>query len=307
MAKKRQKIIQDWQLIQRQSLSLNAKVHMSKDRIKQWYNHWNGLVYVAFSGGKDSTVLLHLVRSIYPDVPAVFCNTGLEYPEIIRFVRSVDNVVWLKPHKTFKKVLEEHGYPVISKDVSKKIQTLRNNKNNETAYNLHIKGIKRDGTKAASINVLKEQYRYLIDAPFKISAYCCQIMKKAPFNKYAKQTGRKPYIGILAQESRQRTLTYLQYGCNTYDAEHPTSWPLAFWTEDDIWEYIHKNNVEYCKIYDGQNITRTGCVYCMFGVHLENYPNRFQQLKKTHPRFHKYCMEKLGLKDVLDFIGVPYE
>jgi len=71
-----------WQLRQMQSLPLEAKIIKSQMRIREWYEHWSGDVYVAFSGGKDSTVLLHLTRQLYPDVPAVFCDTGLEFPEI---------------------------------------------------------------------------------------------------------------------------------------------------------------------------------------------------------------------------------
>lgn len=69
-------------LKQMQALPLEAKVRMTKTRIRDWYEYWNGLVYVSFSGGKDSTVLKHLVDSMYSDVPTVFVNTGLEYPEI---------------------------------------------------------------------------------------------------------------------------------------------------------------------------------------------------------------------------------
>lgn len=89
-------------LAQRQSLPLEAKIEMSKKRIREWYEHYDGDVYVAFSGGKDSTVLLHLVRSMYPDVEAVFSDTGLEYPEIREFVKTIDNVTWVKPKKNFK-------------------------------------------------------------------------------------------------------------------------------------------------------------------------------------------------------------
>lgn len=86
-----------WELRQKQSLPLEAKIIMSQRRIREWYEAWEGDVYVSFSGGKDSTVLLHLVRELYPEVPAVFVDTGLEYPEIRQFVRSVDNLECLKP------------------------------------------------------------------------------------------------------------------------------------------------------------------------------------------------------------------
>lgn len=76
-------------LAQMQSLPLEIKIQMTKRRIREWYEAWDGNVYVSFSGGKDSTVLKHIVDSIYKDVPAVFVNTGLEYPEIQRFVKDV--------------------------------------------------------------------------------------------------------------------------------------------------------------------------------------------------------------------------
>ena len=85
---------------------------MSKRRIKQWYEAFDGKVYVAFSGGKDSTVLLHLVRSIYPNVQGVFIDTGLEYPEIRDFVKSTSNIEWIKPKLTFKQVIDKDAYPV---------------------------------------------------------------------------------------------------------------------------------------------------------------------------------------------------
>ena len=79
-------------LKQRQSLPLHLKIELSKNRIKQFYEHFDGKVYVSFSGGKDSTVLLHLVRSLYPEVPAVFVDTGLEYPEVRQFVKQTESL-----------------------------------------------------------------------------------------------------------------------------------------------------------------------------------------------------------------------
>jgi len=106
-------------LKQRQSLPLDIKVRMTQQRIREWVNEF-GIdgVYVSFSGGKDSTVLLHIAREIYPDMKAVFVDTGLEYPEIREFVKTFDNVDWIKPKMNFKQVIEKYGYPFISKEVS---------------------------------------------------------------------------------------------------------------------------------------------------------------------------------------------
>ena len=112
-----ERTIQDLQ--QMQGLPLNVKIRMTKSRIRQWINEYGeDGVYVSFSGGKDSTVLLHLVREDYPNVKAVFVDTGLEYPEIRQFVKNFDNVEWLKPKMGFKQVIQKYGYPFISKEVS---------------------------------------------------------------------------------------------------------------------------------------------------------------------------------------------
>lgn len=106
-------------LAELQGYPLSVKLSLTKQRIREWINKFGeDGVYVSFSGGKDSTVLLHIVREMYPNIPAVFVDTGLEYPEIRQFVRGFDNVTWLKPKKNFRKVIEDYGYPFISKEVS---------------------------------------------------------------------------------------------------------------------------------------------------------------------------------------------
>lgn len=110
-----------------QALPLDLKVARTKQRIREWVDYWGkDHVCVSFSGGKDSTVLLHIVREMYGDeIPAVFVNTGLEYPEIQRAVRSYPNVVVLTPEMNFREVLSRYGYPVISKEVSNCIEATR--------------------------------------------------------------------------------------------------------------------------------------------------------------------------------------
>lgn len=110
------------ELEEMQRLPLQRKIQIATARIIEWYQHYDGKVYVAFSGGKDSTVLLDIVRRIYPDVPAVFSDTGLEFPEVREFVKSCENVTIVRPEMNFRKVIEVYGYPVVSKRVANTVE-----------------------------------------------------------------------------------------------------------------------------------------------------------------------------------------
>ena len=295
--------VEHWQLLQRQSHSLPVKIQMSKGRIREWHEHWDGEVYVAFSGGLDSTVLLHLVRSIYPDTLAVFHNTGLEYPEIVSFVKTKDNVEWTRPKIHFKEVIQKYGYPVVSKRIAQYIGDVQRARGETATKRLRLTGIKTDGTKSP-MSMISKKWQYLCDAPFKVSDRCCNVMKKNPAREVEKR-GLYPFLGTRVEESQQREQMYYMHGCNAFDLSHPRSTPIAFWMDQDIRDYIKEFDLPYSKIYD-MGYTRTGCMWCMFGVHLEKEPNRFQRMMKTHPKLYTYCMEKLGLAEVLDYIHVPY-
>ena len=114
-------------LYQMQALPLQAKISMTKARIRGWYDNYDGQVYVSFSGGKDSTVLVDIITKMgYTDIPLVFVDTGLEYPEIREFVKGYgDRVTWLRPKMNFKQVIEKYGYPMFSKEISRCIADSR--------------------------------------------------------------------------------------------------------------------------------------------------------------------------------------
>ena len=363
-------------LKQMQSLPLDYKILLTKQRIEAWYQTWTkytihdkdtdtmrfvtidnrdfhwadakarfkmkdsesiyevepGQVYVSFSGGKDSTVLKHIVDSMYDGVPALFVNTGLEYPEIQKFAMSQPNVITVRPEMRFDQVVKEYGYPVVSKTISKKVGTVRRNGKGCQTYEFFKGTAKTAEGKPSLFNCKK--WDFLCDAPFDVDYFCCEIMKKRPLKAYQEESGRKPIIGTLAAESKTREAVWRRNGCNAFGGSHPSSQPLSFWTEQDILHYIKEFNVPYCSVYgdivsmddEGNEYCttgcdRTGCIFCMYGCHLEKEPNRFQRLKETHPRQYDFCInggemvdgkwqpnkKGLGLGHVLDYIGVDYK
>lgn len=300
-----------------QSLPLEVKIRKSKQRISEWIEEFGeDGVYVSFSGGKDSTVLMDLVRSDYPNVEAVFVNTGLEYPSVRKFAESKDNVTVIRPKMNFREVIINYGYPVISKEVSLFIHEMQmpQTEKNYNTRNLRLKGIRSDGTKANN-GKIPDKYMFLIKAPFKISNQCCNMMKKKPAKLFEKENGKKPFIGTMADESRVRERQWLKNGCNAFNIKNPASCPISFWTENDVLTYIHEKNIPIAEAYGevvvkgsecGQisianmlsdyrecqfcttGRSRTGCVFCMFGIVQDL--KRFVQLKEMEPKLYSYVM-----------------
>lgn len=301
---KEEAVIRSAKLKQLQCLDLNSKIKLAEKRIRDWHEMNDGNVCVSFSGGKDSTVLLHLVRSIFPDVPAVFCNTGLEYPEVVRHVHTIDNVTIIRPEMTYKEVLEKYGYPLVTKSIANKIEQYRNTKSKKVRQNLLNKNL--------SMYYISAKWQRLIESDLKISAKCCDIMKKKPLKKYQKEHGLLPFVGTMAYESKHREQAWILKGCNIAGYR---SAPLSVWNEQDILKYIYIHKLPIPKVYGeviqnekGEFQTtgcrRTGCVFCMFGVHLEPHPNRFEQLRETHPKLYEYCMKELRLDIPLREVGI---
>ena len=280
-----------------QAWSLERKIQVTQTRLIEWYQKFQGKVYVSFSGGKDSTVLLHIARQLYPDIEAVFVDTGLEYPEIREFVKSFDNVTWLRPKMNFHDVIKTYGYPMISKEVSRYISVACRCPNGKTAMKFTANN-PHDAKYGGRYSVVK--WNKLTDSEIPISHKCCDVMKKDPVKKYEKASGNKAILAIMATESNLRKNAWMANGCNAFDAKRPNSQPMSFWTEQDVLEYLRRYEVPYASVYgdiieeNGKLKTtgreRTGCVFCGFGAHLEKEPTRFQRLKETHPKLYNYCL-----------------
>ena len=126
-----------------------------------------------------------------------------------------------------------------------------------------------------------------------------------------------PIIGIMLSDSSQRKMGMgQQAGCNLYDSKHPISRPLKNWTEQNVLEFIYLKKIPIAPVYgevirmeSGEYKTtgeqRTGCMFCAFGAHLEKSPNRFERMKISHPQHYSVCMNQLGMREPLQYIGVP--
>lgn len=298
-----------------QAMPLDIKIGLTRNRIREWVREYGtDGVYVSFSGGKDSTVLLHIVREMYPEIEAVFVNTGLEYPEIQKFVKTFDNVTILRPTMRFDEVIKKYGYPLIGKEVSQTIWYAR--RGSAWAKN-YLEGKDSNGEAHELKQNMYAKYKPITETDFAVSDKCCRVMKETPSDEYAKKTGKKPIIGTMAAESKKRETAWLKTGCNAFNSKSPISKPMSFWTEQDVLQYIKKYNIPIAPVYgdvvyaedpeqmrieemgvDGcgseqlatTGCDRTGCIFCAFGCHLEKEPSRFQRLKQTHPRQYAYCI-----------------
>ena len=241
-----------WQLAQMQGLPLELKVKKTVLRIREWYEAWDGDVYTSFSGGIDSTVLKDIVDGMGLNIPSVFVDTGLEYPEVRNFAMSQSNVTVLHPSMNFRKVIMEYGYPVVSKEVAQVVREAKIGlERNDGSYAFRI--AKLNGTlKDKNGNPSKfnmKKWKFLLDAPFDISEKCCKVMKKDPCKEYEKKTGRKPIIGTMAEESGIRLQRWMRHGCNAFEGDRPASNPLSFWTHKDILLYIVTRKLPYARVY----------------------------------------------------------
>ena len=298
--------IPGWMVKEWMGESLSQKIDRSNIIIKRFYDAVGGEVHISDSGGKDSLVQRHLVRSLYPDTPAVHVAVPRD-PDTVKYVKTIDNLETLVPKHSYAEVVKRWGYPVVSKEVSKNISRYCSSRNrgDEGMMRYRLTGNHPDGRTGLSMGVIPKKWQFLVDAPFKISDVCCDVMKKKPLVTYEKKHGTKPFMGILAEESDRRMRKYREFGCTILTEGKEKCMPLSHWTEKDVWDYIKLNDLEYSSIYD-KGESRTGCIGCMFGCHLEGKPNRFQRLYHRWPKLYDYYMNRVGLGKVLDYVGIDY-
>lgn len=307
-----------------------------------------GLNYHVSVGGLDSITLLLFLRSIGIDAPAISAS-HLEDVSIQRVhkqlgverlepIKRADGTYWTKT-----KVIQEFGFPVLSKELAAKIELLQHpTEKNVTVRHAIITGEtgefggNRKNTRMKLSQKWLEKFGGADEegaalgyqaAPFDVSSKCCYYLKERPCDIWAKEHNSVPFLGLMASEGGRRAKSLKMNGCNYFGESTIRSAPFAIFSRQDILQLALDLNVPVPEIYgeivrdaDGTLRTtgaqRTGCAMCGFGIHMEKRPNRFDALRKRNPKEWEFLMKRLctdengeeyGWGKVLDYIGVGWE
>lgn len=333
------------EFLQKQSLPYELKVQHARQRAWEFYEtihgNYNANCHISV-GGLDSITLLVFLRSIGINVPAI--SVSILENKSIQEIHKQLGVQSIKPYKTKKQVLNELGFPVISKAKANKIEYLLN-PNSEKITFIHaiMTGDMGEQGNFQHSNRIKLPDKWIklfggnyaehrpdleCKVPdFKVSAKCCHYLKEKPADDWAKQHNSYPYLGLMASEGGQREMALIKNGCNYYGKNTIRSCPFAIFTRQDLLRLALDLNVPVPKAYgdikvdaEGNLYTtraqRTGCSMCGFGIHLEKRPHRFDRLREDNPSEWHYWMyecctddndNKYGWGKVLDYIGVEWE
>jgi 3'-phosphoadenosine 5'-phosphosulfate sulfotransferase (PAPS reductase)/FAD synthetase len=278
--------------------------------IDSFYLQNDGKIYVAYSGGKDSEVLRDLVLSIYPNIKCVFVDTGMEIETREHAIKKSSDII--KPKKHSYEIWKKYGLPFPSKQQANFLYKIQTTKSDYLRSRL-MTGIMKDGSK--TMFKLSEKWKPLINSGFKFSDKCCYYLKKEPFKRFNKMSGLAPVIATMAEEGFERKKMYLQNGCINLKTNQCT--PLGFWTEQDILEYLVTRDIDYCKSaygeivkkdgkYETTKARRTGCFNCLYGIHLENKPNRLERMKISNPIMWLSLIKGQKIGELLDKCNIPY-
>ena len=246
--------------------------------------------YVSFSGGKDSTVLSALIDLALPGnhIPRVFINTGIEYREIVNFVKGIGErdtrLEIIQPLQNIRDMLSTYGYPFKSKEHSQKVAVYQNSGMGKTVLNYLGKGTKKTFLCPETL-----KYNFTPDFKLKVSDKCCFKLKKEPADKWSKEHDRPITITGIRQEEGglRKSVTscavFYDDKCKELHKFHPLL------VVDDEWinEFVEKYNIELCKLYyPPYNFTRTGCKGCAYNKDLQKQLDVMEELM---PNEKKQC------------------
>lgn len=329
----------------RQTWPYEAKVRHARRMVDNFYgeicNVQERNVHVSV-GGLDSITLLIFIRDVcHLDVPGISVSC-LEDKSVQKIHKEL-GIECLKPLKSKVEVLQEFGWPVLSKEIAGKISLLqRATEKNATVRHAILTGETGEygGNKTGSRMKMSQKWLEKFGgadpegaalgyaaAPFKVSDRCCYYLKERPCDIWAKEHNSVPYLGLMASEGGRRAKSLAMNGCNYYSKSATRSAPFAIFSRQDLLQLALDLNVPVPEIYgtierdeSGRLYTtgaqRTGCSMCGFGVHLEKRPHRFDRLYERNPKEWEFWMknavvdpetgERYGWGRILDYIGVPW-
>jgi len=293
-------------------MSLDDRIRDACHRIEELYYETGGKCYVSFSGGKDSTVLLALIKmceeiyTIPPNaIPAVFSNTGIELGITVGFVKWVkdnyySNVQVIHPVKPFGWVMENKGKPVRSKIKSEVLHAYQHSRTDASILNLFYGETTTGKTMRKTRVADKDMHMLHKDFSIMASNGCCKYMKKTPFRQYEKLNAIKGcFVGMRmaeggARESRAAIRVKEGGKLCTYEKGGVTfKAPIMDWANKDVDEFVEKYNVPLSDAYTKYGFTRTGCMACPFALDVDN---SLKYLFYHEPNRYKAAM--YWLKDV---------
>lgn len=249
-------------LAELQKLDLDGKIALANQVIKTLLEATDR-VAVAFSGGRDSLVALHLTLQVYPIIPVMFVNTSIEFPETLSYVRQLAeawrlNLFEVKPQVNFWRLTEEQGIPVAGRG-------------NTTFM--------RDLSQRAGV---------------KLSNSCCRRMKETPARQFYREHRIEGVVtGLRVSESLMRKMNFADYGALRYSTTYGTlvSWPLYAWTDRDISDYIALHGLPVNPLYE-MGYNRVGCWACLQDMFYKD--SRLFTLQKQHPNLYEAVKRKFG-------------
>ena len=247
-----------------QEIPYRLKIQYAIGKAQEFFEELDGKVFCSVGGLDSITLLLFLRKHVDPNIPGVTISV-LEDKTVRAVHKQLDNMIYLKPYKSKVQVIREHGYPVISKEKAGKIQLLQNpTEKNATVRHAIMTGETgayggwRTGTKMRlpqkwlDLFAGPENAKYGTNyqtAPFRVSPDCCYYMKEKPADDYAKKTGLKPYMGLMASEGGQREKALIKNGCNYYGKTVIRSCPFAIFQRQDILQLALDLKVPVPEIY----------------------------------------------------------
>lgn len=255
--------------------------------INEQYDLLNN-AYISFSGGKDSVVLSHLIDLALPGnkIPRVYANTGIEYIEIVKYVKSRaledERFIILNQTRNIRKTLEKYGYPFKSKEHSLRVADF--NKGSDAYYiKKYITGIDKNGNDTAFKCPKILLYQFEKRGKYNFSRECCYKLKKDLLHKWQKENNKIITITGMRNEEggNRKKLTCLTENGRKF---HPLIVVSEKWEN----EFIERERVSLCKLYYPPfNFKRTGCKGCPYN---EDIQTDLNTLYKLLPNEYKQCL-----------------